>query len=352
MPVSPDKTTIVRRAELPELRSVVVDGDEHDIGLLLDFTRHPDIREFVPPAARLAMSWARLERGQELEPHVHPIRSMIVIAEGSGVTESGEEFGPGDILLTPDGVRHGYVGTGADGFWALAIQFEVRGLYEDPDAALVAFRAEGGDPTSVEALLERNDQLERAYRSSRVFRLLASGRLDDPARRERLLAACQVLSDRFQQVLFARSALTEEPRFARLFRQHLDEEAGHDQVLAADRAVGDLPWDPVLDAGASWFLAKVLGLDDAARLVLVHLVLEASSDAFSAAATAALGDGPGARYLGAHVRADGEHRRMGLDLLAPTPEGAAHLAEVQRQGWRMITMVCDRMAELADPEVP
>jgi len=45
----------------------------------------------------------------------------------------------GDIICVPRNTKHGFIGDGPNGFWGLSIQFEERGLYEEPDKALVMF---------------------------------------------------------------------------------------------------------------------------------------------------------------------------------------------------------------------
>src|SRR5262249_36783357 len=129
---------IIRREEIPTLRTAIVDGVQHNLGILKDFRAHPDLCSFLPEDARLAMSWVRLEPEERLDVHVHPIESMIVVAHGAGRTLGDLEspFSDGDIILIPRGCAHGFVGAGDWGFWALSAQFEARGLYEDPSHAL------------------------------------------------------------------------------------------------------------------------------------------------------------------------------------------------------------------------
>ena len=57
---------------------------------------------------------------------------------------------------------------------------------------------------------------------------MTSGALTDRIRRNRFMDAIQVWSSVFQRVLFMRSAIADDPTFAKLFKSHLDEEYGHD----------------------------------------------------------------------------------------------------------------------------
>lgn len=132
---------LVPRADVPAIYEIEENGVKHTLGEHRDFSRHPALRAFIPEKARLAISWAKLSAGQQLDPHLHPIRSMIVICSGSG-TLLGDRTGPlveGDIVAVGPGCLHGFIG-GPNGMHVLSIQFEERGLYEDVDNALVAFK--------------------------------------------------------------------------------------------------------------------------------------------------------------------------------------------------------------------
>src|SRR6185312_5101589 len=81
-----------------------------------------------------SISWGYLEPGETLGVHVHPTESLIVVATGQGriLGDLEADITDGDVVLIPGGCRHGFVGAGAHGYWALSIQFEGSGLYEDP----------------------------------------------------------------------------------------------------------------------------------------------------------------------------------------------------------------------------
>jgi quercetin dioxygenase-like cupin family protein len=351
-----DAMVVIRRDEIPTLRSVVVEGVEHGLGILKDFRRHPTLAALLPESARLAIGWVRLTPGETLEPHVHPIASMIVVATGRGRTlgDLEEDFSDGDVVVIPAGRQHGFVGAGDDGFWALSIQFEARGLYERPDDALVEFVEPGTDrPSPLDRLLARNEELCAEHRENPLFALVLDRRLDDEVRRQRFYAAVQAWSGWFQRAILLRSAMTENPRFAGLFRDHLDEEFGHDRLLARERGSEDAPWDPILEATSSWFATSMLTLDDAEKLVLVHLVLEAASSTFMAAVQPILDSYGEMSYFALHNEADEEHVNMAAEALAAVPEEAyPRLSAVQERGWQMLNTLCARIAALSDAPVP
>jgi quercetin dioxygenase-like cupin family protein len=349
--------TIVRRDELPTLRSVVVEGVEHNLGVLKDFRKHPVLGDFLPESARLAMSWVRLTPGEMLEPHVHPIASMIIVATGRGHTlgDLETDFGDGDVIVIPSGRHHGFVGAGEAGFWALSIQFEERGLYERPQAPLVKFHAEAppvgheGSSSSLELLLRRNEEFCAQHRDNPLFALVLGGRLEDEARRRRFLACVQAWSNWFQRAMLLRSALTADVRFSGLFREHLDEEYGHDRLLARERGSDEFVWDPILEAASSWFASSMLTLDNAEKAVLVHMVLEAASSTFMAEAQPVLDSYGAMSYFSLHNEADDDHVAMAEDVLRGLPAKTyQRLFTVQEQGWQMLNALCARIAELSD----
>jgi quercetin dioxygenase-like cupin family protein len=344
----PASIALVRRDDLPTLCSVVVDGVAHALGMHKDFRRHPALAAILPEEARLSVAWVHLAAGERLAVHQHPVATMIVISEGTGqlVGDRTEDLAAGDVLAIPAGCRHGFVG-GDGGYWALSIQFDEKGLYEDPSAARVSF--EGDRSPGLVELLRRNDAFARDHQNNPMFELVTGGHLADARVRSRFLDTVQVLSNAFHRLILLRGATTEEPRFSVLFDRHLSEEYDHAARLAADRG-DDLVqvWDPVLDATTSWFVAKMLTLDDAEKAVLVHLVLEVGSRVFTAVANPVVSSYGETDYFAIHEEADADHERMvnaPLDGLEPLVYERLYV--VQRQGWDMLNTLCARMSALA-----
>ncbi len=124
---------LVQRDDVPSMRTIVVNGVEHWLGHVKDFTKNSNLADFLPKDNRISMAWVRLEAGEELAPHVHPVPSMILIVEGSAKTTGDKHavMNAGDALLVPQRRPHGFIGLAPDGFWGLSIQFDLRGLYED-----------------------------------------------------------------------------------------------------------------------------------------------------------------------------------------------------------------------------
>lgn len=348
------KVTLVRREEIQTVHSVEVNQKVQNLGILKDFRRHPQIAAFLPDQARLSMAWVRLEPGEELAIHEHPTESMIVMASGLGQVQGDYEglMASGDIILIPRGCRHGFFGAGESGFWALSIQFEGNGLYEKLDQARVQFEASEYS-AGLKRLLALNAEFAKTHRDNRLFSLVSSGALSNAPVYERFFAAVLIWSGYFQRAILARSATTDAPRFSELFRQHLEEEFGHDRRLARDLgAVHAFTFDPILEAGGNWFCWKMVTGDATEKLVLVHLVLEVGSDLFSAHAAQA---GIGMRrtdYFTLHDAVDDEHVHMGTALLDKLdPITYQRLMKVQSDGWSMLELISTRIAELALGEV-
>ncbi len=346
-PLPKGEMRLITREELPTLRSVVQDGVEHSLGQLKDFRKHPLVAAFIPESARLSLAWVHLENGQSLATHIHPTKSFIVVAKGTGKANGAAEFTfkEGDLVLVDSDTYHGFTG-GPEGFWALSIQFEGHGLYENSNKARVSFEV-AKDPLAV--LLEKNRIYREAYKNNLIFNFVTGDAVNDPIQRGRLLDTIQVWSNFFQRAVLARSAFCEDPRYSGIFQDHLKEEFGHNENLASDRGEGLLKvWDPILEATSSWFAWKMLTLDNAEKLVLVHLVLEAAATVFHIVAHPIMSKFRETDHFATHHDGDQIHETMGISLLTNLdPHSLTRLETVQKQGWDMMNTLCARMAEIA-----
>jgi mannose-6-phosphate isomerase-like protein (cupin superfamily) len=155
---------IIHRNAIPALKSIEIGNNVHNLGLLLDFRKNRDLAAFLPEQGRFSLSWVRLKKEETLSAHAHPTVSMIIITEGEGVTmgDIQQPIAAGDIVIVSPHSKHGFTGKGKEGFWALSIQFEGLGLYEDPTRARVKF-AQNGALTDPISLLEK-DQVKHEER--------------------------------------------------------------------------------------------------------------------------------------------------------------------------------------------
>jgi quercetin dioxygenase-like cupin family protein len=337
------------------MTTIVVDGREHDLGLLMHWRKEPHLNSVLPRNLDVSLAWVRLENGQVLDPHIHPVASLVVCCQGAvrSIGELETEMSEGDIMIIPPGEQHGFVGAGLNGFWGLSIQFESLALYEDLDSPLVTFVEDGSSLDSqldaVTLLLQKNAHFTEQFSQHRLLAAIDDGAFDDEARRSQLLNHLQIWSDLYQKMLFCRAAFTDNSKFASVARLHLNDEFGHDESLR-DRPGIKPVWDPVVDAAGNWFMTKMLSTDEAEKTVLVHLVLESAASIFYArfADTAAKARG-GIEHFDSHSsgQVDTEHIKIGVDALREVPlKDHGPLMEAQIRGWMMFTTLFDRLAEL------
>jgi quercetin dioxygenase-like cupin family protein len=344
---------LVKRDDVPSMRTIVVDGVEHWLGHVKDFTKNSNLADFLPKDNRVSMAWVRLEAGEELTPHVHPVPSMILIVEGSARTTGDKHavMSAGDALLVPQRRPHGFVGLAPNGFWGLSIQFDSRGLYEDIEDPWATFLADehgtGDAGSQVEQLFKKNEEYMERFDKHRLFVLVRNGLLENPESRKRFLDCFQVWSNYFQKMILNRVVTLQDPSFEELAWLHLTEELGHNRDLAKGRSDLQPVFDPVLEGVCAWFPSKIGAISDLEKVVLVHLVVEASAVFFYKHVRPAMGTSDGKKHFDSHKGADEAHVEMGYEFLRKTSSADwPRLFDIQRQGWAMLMAVMGRVADL------
>jgi quercetin dioxygenase-like cupin family protein len=343
---------LVTRDDVPSMRTIVVNGVEHWLGHVKDFTKNSSLAEFLPKDNRISMAWVRLEAGEELTPHVHPVPSMILIVEGSARTTGDKHavMKAGDALLVPQRRPHGFIGLPPHGFWGLSIQFDSRGLYEDIEDPWATFladeKAADAAGSQIEQLFKKNEEFMERFDKHRLFVLIRNGLLKDPVARRKFLDCFQVWSNYFQKMVLNRIVTLQNPAFEELAWLHLLEELGHNRDLAKSRADLQPVFDPVLEGVCSWFPSKVGVISDVEKVVLVHLVVEASAVFFYKHVQPAMAN-TAKGHFDKHKSDDEAHVAMGYDFLRNiTSADWPRLFEIQRQGWGMLMAVMGRVADL------
>ncbi len=352
-------TTVVSVGEIPALATVEAGGEKHVLGLVRDFSRHPLLTKFLAQQPRgVQLSWVRLGPMEVLEPHVHPIDSMIVITTGSGVLLGGNAEAPltsGDVVLVPRTCPHGFRGAAPEGFTALSFQFGERSLYGNAEDPLVRFLDEAPLPAEkvvdIDTLLSNNARYRKRFERFLEAEFVVTPWLRAKERRSSFLRYLRLWSDAFQRILFLRVVFTEHPTHAALAHQHLAEEFGHNAMLDSSGATRPA-WDAAYEATLAWFQWKLLRSSDLERIVLVNLVTEGAADEFYKTLSSELDPERTSPHFKAHDGVDCAHEQMGLELLVGLPERQyAELANLQHQGWEMMTRVIHRGAELARSSV-
>jgi quercetin dioxygenase-like cupin family protein len=347
---------VVRRQDMPAIHTVIENGREQVLGILKEFRRHDVMSSFLPRDFSVAIAWVHLDPGQTLETQLHPVDSMILICRGKALAfgDYVGDLNEGDGLLVPHGARHGFTGAGDDGFWGLSIQFNSRGLYEDLDdpwAKFLDLETARRKPTAddpLQALFANNDRLLDHFAKHRLFSLIAKGEFDSDKKRERFFDCFQIWSDHFQQMVLARAAMSMDRRFGVVARDHLTDELGHNDVLSSSRKAGRQLWDPVLESLCSWFPWKMMTSSDEERLVLVHLVVEASATVFYRQTARLFQTSKAQPHFDLHGHTtDNRHVELGTDLLRKIPiSDHARLIDIQQRGWDTLGAVFGRIADL------
>ncbi|MFP5391877.1 MAG: cupin domain-containing protein, partial [Gammaproteobacteria bacterium] len=302
----------------------------------------------------ISMAWVRLEAGERLDEHIHPVDSMILLCEGSAGTlgDVRDVMNAGDVLLVPQGRPHGFIGMPPNGFWGLSLQFDSRGLYEDIADPWATFAPEDGpagapQESIAEQLFRKNEEYMERFDKHRLFALVRAGLLNNPESKKRFLDCFQVWSNHFQKMVLARVMTLQHPKFEELAWLHLSEELGHNRDLAKNRDDLHPVFDPVLEAACAWFPWKTALISDADKVVLTHLVVEASATYFYKHIQPAMAASGTAEHFDTHKVDDDGHVEMGYAFLRQLDlQDPQQLFEIQRQGWAMLTTVMGRIADL------
>lgn len=344
---------VISRSDIAPLNSIVVNGALHDLGVVKILSQHPALAQFISSNSELALSWVRLEKDQELSVHQHPEASLILICDGSGKTlgDTERDIEAGDMVLVPPHSLHGFKGTN-DGFWALSIQFNGKALYEDALQPNVVFKAqETINAKPADVLLKDNESYLESFRNSRLLSLINSPSINQPEVRERLLDCLQTWSDMFQDLLHIRVAMTLDPAHKKIALEHLVEELGHNNNLRNQRHANHSPiWDAAFLSTMEWFRHQMLYKNDMVKTLLMHIVLEGSGEIFHSEASHVFASMP---HFQEHGEDDGSHVSMGIELLnQASSKEIEELRETLSEGWGMITLLCDRFADIACADHP
>lgn len=337
----------ISREQIRAITSVEVDGETHHLGQQRDFRRHEGLAGFLPEQGRPSFAWVRLRDGEKLDVHQHPTKSMILVCSGSVLLtgDNTKHLAEGDTVCVPPFSKHGFTTRPGEVFHGLSIQFEGDGLYEKENAARVAF--DGQLVPSQDALYRLNDELLERHTRNTLFTLFASGRLQrEPLLRERFVSALYVWSKYFQRMIHARQSLCTDPSLSEEYRKHFSEEFGHDRLLRDNHNITEDAYDPALEAASSWFVTQMHRLDEAQKIVVVHLVVESSGHAFGLATAELFGrTAKATSYFDVHAAADDDHRAIGRDYLRTLPDSALpQLMDICRRAWDQIDLVHARIA--------
>lgn len=344
-----EKPFFVTRDSIPAIHSVKIGEEIHNLGVLKDFRSHFDLKNVLPEISRPSFSWVHLKDKEVLNPHIHPIASMIIVCKGE-VMSLGDvvvNLKEGDIFFIPPNTVHGFKGLN-QGFWGLSIQFEKRGLYEDIDNPLVNFTKKKEEyceankkNKSFTTLLDRNQLFSKKFAANPLFIFLNDKQNQTEKIREKFLCFFQVWSNSFQRMVLLRSALCYNADHQKIADQHLVEEFGHN----SDFISKDSLKDPILQAVSDWFPWKMISLNEEEKTVLVHLVIEASATIFYENIPSFIAKSSSCdKHFSVHQKLDEAHENLGNSLLERLDaQTYDRLFLVQKEGWEMIGQVFERI---------
>lgn len=345
--------SVVGRNCIRAISSVEVNNELHNLGEHRDFRRHDLLRDFIPEQGRYSFSWVCLKDGEKLDNHVHPTSSMIIICEGSVYVTGDEEklVDSGDVVCVPPGEKHGFRTENGQFFYGLSIQFEGEGLYENEKTPRVEFLENSEGP--FKELNRLNNFLIKRHKENSLFKLFSSKKLEsDEDKRNKFLCALSIWSHYFQKMLYARQAFCSNRELLPLYRQHLDEEYGHDILLEKQYKLEHDIYDPILESACQWFVSKMLSSDEAEKIVIVHMVVESSGHEFGNAAKNIfnLKDNhhTDESYFNVHAELDDDHSEIGLSYIhKESPAHFPKLIDICRQAWDQMDLIHERLALLA-----
>jgi quercetin dioxygenase-like cupin family protein len=351
-----DEIQVVPRDTIRAIHEIEEGGQVHKLGELRDLRWHDALAAFLGPSTELSVSWVRLNPGERLDAHRHPIQSMMIFYDGSGelLGDLRRTLAEGDVVVVPPGCAHGFVG-GPNGLKGLSIQFGP-GLYTTPEKPRVTFSEQFSFPQLLAFNRERIEEFARRP----LFDLLRDGTLENPRKRAAYLDALQLWVDGNQALLFTRQASCTDARYAKMFLEHFKEEVGHDvlhtrrddaesasQATHTEGRARRASRDAVMAAVTDWFTYQMHVLDNAEKTAIIHLVIENASSTYHRHAAPVLAKHTNAEYFAVHVEADAHHAALGEALLRDaTPETCARLRDVVAEAWAMIGAMTDRLVEI------
>jgi quercetin dioxygenase-like cupin family protein len=321
---------IVPRDVIPLIQEVQKDGAVHGLGELRDFRWSEALRAFMPDPGEFSISWVELGPEEILEPHTHPIQTMLVIYGGSGAMlgDLRRPLKKRDIVVVPPGCAHGFVG-GPDRLKALSIQFG-EGLYSDPEHAHVMFSGEG---SAFEAVSRYNESRLEQYQQRAIFGLLSDGTLDDSARRRIHCDNLRRWLVAYDRALISFQATSPADALA----------GGRPDMLPilTDPSEGD----PVLQAFADWFTYRMRVLDFHEKAALLHLVLGQAIATYFRRAAPILGNSELPALVDRLVPTQGVDTSLRL-LRGQTTDALVRLQRILAEAWDMLGAMNDRIAAL------
>lgn len=335
---------IIKRESIPAITSVEEGGVQHRLGELRDLSWSEPWKAFVNAGSGFAASWVQLAHQEVLEPHAHPVLSMMVFYAGSGqmLGDLARPLAGDEVVVVPPGCLHGFVG-GPSGLHALSLQF-AGGLYSTPAQPRVVFSRDG---QSLEQLLEFSRARAAGFAARPLFDVIPRAVLSNVAKRRVLRAGLGLWVDATESLSATRYASCDDPRYQATFREHLRGcvERGADPSAAA--AAPPALRDAALEAISNWFGYQMYVLDNAEKTAIVCLVVDRVTAIFGETLAPALGECPTGQALALQARTAEQRIAGGIELLRhATPRDYSRCLDLVGEAWDMAEALADRLAAM------
>jgi quercetin dioxygenase-like cupin family protein len=338
---------IIKRDTIPQITSIQEAGAVHLLGELRDFTWSEPLRNFLSEGPEFSVSWVQLARDEVLEPHTHPVLSMMVFYAGAGrLTGDVQTKLLGDeVVVVPPGCLHGFIG-GPAGISGLSIQY-ARGLYSNPEQPRVVF---AGQTDSLSGLLALADSRAGGFSRVPTMQMLCDETVVGPTRRRALAKALRLWMSGTQLLLVSGQAACSDPAYRAAFDAGLHEFLAARRESGVSRSAPELAHDPVLEALVGWFSYQMYVLDNAEKAALVYLVVGRVNRMLRKYAAPVLGERLVEDVFGAPT-ADAEVgvQRVSALLHHEVPSVYARLRRCVNEGWDMAEAMLGRVGVLVCP---
>jgi len=331
---------VIGRATIPAITSVEESGVVHRLGELRDFSWSEQLKSFMGSGSGFSASWVQLADQEVLEPHTHPVLSMMVFYAGSGqmIGDITRPLAGDEVVVVPPGCLHGFVG-GPGGLYALSIQF-AHGLYSTPDEPRVVFSQE---QDSLDGLVELSEQRAAAFASRTALAAMAGAIQASAAKRRAFVAALEVWLNGVDALVASSYATCSDARYHSAFRESLLEVVQH--RTARRDGETKLIRDSALQALTNWFTYQMYVLDNAEKTAVLALVVHKVNAIVKKGLGHVLGERQSLEAFGPTVSDPDARAAWGIALLHhATPQTYARCKKLIGEAWDMADAMLDRLA--------
>jgi hypothetical protein len=334
---------IVKRAAIPAITTIEEGGVLHRLGELRDLSWSEPLKHFVGGGSGFSASWVQLADQEILEPHTHPVLSMMVIYAGAGqmLGDLCRPLAGDEVVVVPPGCLHGFIG-GPPGLFALSIQF-AGGLYSAPEQPRVIFSKEAD---SLEQLLAFSERRASEFARKAMFDLARGALLADATKRRIFRDALGIWVDGIESLSASRYASCDDPRYQAAFREHLSTFVERGADSSQPRTAPPIR-DAALEAITNWFAYQMYVLDNAEKTAIVSLVVDPANAILGKCLSPLLGECRLNQVLALQARDAERHISRGIELLRhATPRDYARWRDLVGEAWDMSEAMTDRVAAM------